>query len=258
MIDSHIELPDGGESLDFLDDALEFSGVSGVLAVQREPSGIANRSCLNLAAQSDGLVCGVVAWAPVADDRLLRIQLDADSREPLLRGYAIDIHDRETGAWAGDENVHHGVGLIAGSGKPLDLVLAPRQLPMMLPFLDAHPDLHVVLDHCLGEPAESGGAWQRLLRETGRRPHVSYRLSGLAGVACAETACEATERVKEAFDAALEGFGTRRLLYASGWPVTPARYPVWLNTVDNLVHTLSADERADIFGNNAAEAYHVC
>ncbi len=255
MIDAHIELPDGEESLNFLDEALEFSGVTGVIVVQREPNQLANQACLDLANNSDGLVSGMVAWTPLADERLLKVQLDADRREKPVCGYLADIHHKNIEQWNSDEDVHHGVGLLAQIGKPLDLLLMPSQLPAILPFLDAHADSPLVIDHCFEDPVTTESFWPQLLREIGRRPHVYYRLSGLAPVANTETAYEATESVKETFNAALEAFGPKRLLYASGWPLAQARYPVWLNTVDNLIHALSNDERAAIFGKNAEEIY---
>ncbi|MFK7910513.1 MAG: amidohydrolase [Akkermansiaceae bacterium] len=257
IIDTHVELPQGEDSLDVLDDALEFSGISSVIIVQREPSNSSNQACLNLAKKSDGLICGVVAWAPITNKQLLKAQLSTDNQENMVCGYVVDIHREEAREWSSNEDAHYGARLIHKTVKPLELILQPAQVRGVLPFLDAHPDMPIVLDHCLGEAAESNNAWRQLLREIGRRPHVFYRMSGLAPVANADTACKATESVKEVFDAALDGFGTQRLIYGSGWPVTPARYPVWLNTVDNLIHTLSPDEQADIFGGNAAGIYGV-
>ena len=255
MIDTHIQLPDAEESLNFLHEALDFSGVSNVVVVQKEPCKKANQASLELAKNSEDLVAGVVTWAPLTDERTLKIQLDEDRRKMHVCGYVADIHREDTVQWRDNEDIHHGVGLIAHSGKPLDLLIKPSQLRNIISFIDAHPDLPIILDHCFGEAAEDTPAWRRLLKEVGRRPHVSYRLSGLAPVASAETACEATESVLAAFNAALDGFGCERLLYASGWPVTPARYPIWLNTIDNLIHELSPEEQSAIYGDNAETIY---
>ena len=51
MIDAHIELPQSEKSLGLLEDALEFSGVNEVIAVQRDACESVKQSCLKLAKQ---------------------------------------------------------------------------------------------------------------------------------------------------------------------------------------------------------------
>ncbi|HCI91255.1 MAG TPA: amidohydrolase, partial [Verrucomicrobiales bacterium] len=60
-----------------------------------------------------------------------------------------------------------------------------------------------------------------------------------------------------AFDSALSAFGPQRLLFGSNWPRNTIAYPVWLNTVDNLVTHLSEDERDSIYTSNAQEIYQI-
>jgi|GEM_PF-5143660 L-fuconolactonase len=257
MIDAHIELPQSEKSLGLLEDALEFSGVNEVIAVQRDACESVKQSCLKLAKQSDGLVRGVITHAPLSDTRKLRIQLDADRRESLIVGYVADFSDTHGIEDSNDQEVTHGVGLIEQSGKPLDVLLAPDQMRDIIPFLDAHPGLNMVLDHCVGSAISMDEEWQRALREIGRRPHVYYRLSGLATGVMGDTAYQITEATQAAFDSALSAFGPQRLLFGSNWPRNTIAYPVWLNTIDNLVTHLSEDERDSIYTSNAQEIYQI-
>ena len=257
MIDAHVELSGNEDSLSQLEDALEFSGVNQVIFLQRSFCKSAMQSHLKLAKESDGLIQGVIASAPLFDTRKLRIQLDVESPENMIVGYLADFSDTHGIEDSNDQEVTHGVGLIEQSGKPLDVLLAPDQMRDIIPFLDAHPGLNMVLDHCVGSAISMDEEWQRALREIGRRPHVYYRLSGLATGVTGDTAYQITEATQAAFDSALSAFGPQRLLFGSNWPRNTIAYPVWLNTIDNLVTHLSEDERDSIYTSNAQEVYQI-
>ena len=257
MIDTHIELPDGAASINLLQEALEFSGVEEIIIIQRNPGLRAAQNLIQQIHQTDEPKCNIITGAATENKKLFKTQLEIDSRETSICGYVTDVHQQDIQRWTKNEDIHYSTKLIAEKGKPLDLIFAPHQAKFILPFLDAHPDLSIILDHCLSEAPTIDATWKRLLREIGRRPHVSYRLSSLAPMASAETVYETTQGCKEAFDAALEGFGTDRLIYGSGWPATPTRYPIWLNTIDNLIHTLSENERSNIYRENAVKIYNL-
>ncbi|HCL97634.1 MAG TPA: hypothetical protein DHW77_07720 [Verrucomicrobiales bacterium] len=257
MIDAHVELSGSEDSLSQLEDALEFSGVTQVIVVQRSFCKSAMQSHLKLAKESEGLVRGVITAAPLSNTRKLRIQIDADRRENRIVGYLADFSDIHGIEHNNNQEVTHGVGLIEQSGKPLDVLLSPDQMRDIIPFLDAHPSLNIVLDHSMGDAISMDKEWQRVLREVGRRPHVYYRLCGLATGVTGETTYQITEATQVAFDSALSAFGPQRLLFGSNWPRNTIAYPVWLNTVDNLVTHLSEDERDSIYTSNAQEIYQI-
>ena len=257
MIDAHIQLNSDIKSLELLDDALEFSGVSGVFFIQSQTGEAANKVDMTLAKESEGMVCGIIPSAPLTDERLLHIQLDKDCHEDLIVGYHADLEKTKLVDWLNDEDITNAIRQISAYDMPLDLMLSPGQMMEIIPFLDTHPGLQIVLDHCVGAPSDCDNDWLRLLREAGRRPHVFYRLSGLTTAANGESAYEITESVKKGFDAALDSFGADRIFYGSGWPKSPVSYPAWLNTVDNLTSNLSEDERTEIYVNNAEKVYGI-
>jgi L-fuconolactonase len=61
------------------------------------------------------------------------------------------------------------------------------------------------------------------------------------------------------FEAALEAFGPRRLMFGSDWPVclVACGYARWRETVSAWTADLSADEQARILGGTALEAYRL-
>ena len=60
-----------------------------------------------------------------------------------------------------------------------------------------------------------------------------------------------------AVDHVVACFGTHRLLWGSDWPVVnlAGGYKKWFAAAETLLAGLSADEKAAIFGGNAARIY---
>lgn len=255
MIDAHIELKTDEDILDSLDETLEFTGMTSVIGLQTTPGELANQACTDLAKKSDGLISGIVAWAPFTDAKKMRIQLNNDSRESMIVGYLADVRNGDAGVWVADEDVSYNMYILAEKYTPLDVTFRTDQLVQLIPFLDAHPDLPIVIDHCAGNALEANDVWTRTIREMGRRPHVYYRLSGLATGLGAGSAYELNAQAKPCFDVALESFGTKRLMYGSGWPSAAATYPAWLNAVDSLISELTEDEKSAIYSQNAQVFY---
>lgn len=255
MIDAHIQLRADDDFLSSLNSTLEFSGASGVIALQTEQGKAARQKCINTAKASDDLICGVVAQLPWTADSKMRVLLETDEREKTIIGYLADIRETDTRTWLDDEDITYGLQLITEKAKPLDLLTTTEQASSLLPLFDAHPGLHMVLDHCSGSAVTTNNEWQRFIREIGRRPHVYYRLSGLTAGLSGDSAYNLTESVKSCFDTALEAFGAERVLFGSGWPDLQTTYPAWLNTVDSLVNELSTDEKDAIYGANALAFY---
>ena len=257
MIDAHIQLPGSEHFLDTLDRALEFSGASGVIALQTVESDLSRHTCLDTAKESEGFICGIVSQMPWGNDKQVKVLLDRDEREELIVGYLADLRKVELGAWLNDEDITHNLRLISQRNIPLDILTTTEQIPYLLPLIDAHPDLHIVLDHCSGAAVNPSSQWARTIREAGRRPHVYYRLSGLTPGLRDESTYAIAEAVKPCFGSALEAFGAERILYGSGWPDLSSPYPAWLNAVDSLTNELSSSEQEAIYGKNALDFYGV-
>jgi len=132
----------------------------------------------------------------------------------------------------------------------------PRHLARLLRLVDDHPDLQFVLDHC-AKPRLAGGdlaAWKQDIAEIARRPNVVCKLSGL--VTEAATDWQVAD-LRQAVDHVRACFGSNRLLWGSDWPVVnlAGGYAKWLAAAEALLTDLSEDERAGVFGDNAARVY---
>ena len=257
MIDAHILFSGEPDFLDSLEHALEFSGASGVIALQDSENSDAKHAAIERAKESDGLICGIVTAASWDDEKEIKKQIESDTRTDLVVGYLADLRETDAKLWIQDEDIQHSLRLIAKRNISLDLLTTTDQILHLLPLLDAHPDLPIILDHCAGDMHQCDDSWMRMIREIGKRRHVYYRLSGLAAGLQGDSAYELTQIIRPHFENTLEAFGATRILYGSGWSSMETAYPAWLNTVDNLVSELSTDDKDAIYGENALSFYGV-
>ncbi|WP_157237189.1 amidohydrolase family protein [Promicromonospora sukumoe] len=104
---------------------------------------------------------------------------------------------------------------LAGTGRVLETLVRPAQLPAVAALADRHPALDVVVCHLglgTGPPDE---AWRAALADAAERPRVHAKLSGLH-----TTDPEDARRVVAAARAAVDLLGTDRLLFGSDWPMS--------------------------------------
>jgi L-fuconolactonase len=145
---------------------------------------------------------------------------------------------------------------MARGGLVFDALVKPRHLPRLLQVIDRHPDLTFVLDHC-GKPSLASGeikAWQADVARLAERPNIVCKLSGL--VTEAKPDWQLAD-LRPVVDHVCACFAPRRMLWGSDWPVVnlAGGYAKWLAAAETLLADLSPNEKASIFGGNAARIY---
>lgn len=276
MIDSHhhfwkykaADFPWIGEDMEVLqhdhqvaefEDDLEFSGVDQVISVQARRTDRENHFLIDQARKSDDLVAAVVGWAPL-DSPDLRVFLDQYVHEPLMKGVREMIAGTPDEQFLNNPDFDQGIHELTHRDLTFDLLISEDQLPAAIAFADRHPNQRIVLNHCGSPVITSGGfskTWARHIRELARRPHVFCKLSGLTTQV--ESGDWNTDLLRPYFDTVLKAFGPSRLMYGSNWPLCKINtsYPVWLNTVDNLIISLSEDEKDAIRQGTAIDFYQI-
>ena len=145
---------------------------------------------------------------------------------------------------------------MARSSLVFDALVLPRHLPRLLRLIDGHPDVQFVLDHCAKPRLATGemADWHRDVALLAERPNIVCKLSGLATEAA--VGWQITD-LRKAVDHVVACFGPHRLLWGSDWPVVnlAGGYEKWFAAAETLLANLSADEKAAIFGGNAARIY---
>jgi L-fuconolactonase len=85
-------------------------------------------------------------------------------------------------------------------------------------------------------------------------PNIVCKLSGLVTEAAPDWQIADLSR---AVDHVRACFGPRRMLWGSDWPVVnlAGGYAKWLAAAENLLADLAPDQKAGVFGGNAARIY---
>jgi len=233
---------------------LAAAGIEGTILVQAAPTEAETMFLLGIAENAE-VVRGVVGWTDFdAGDAMPRI--DVLAARKLLVGLRPMVHDIADDDWLLGPALVPLLRAMAGYGLVFDALVKPRHLPRLLRVIDSHPDLQFVLDHC-GKPQLATGeiaVWQRDIALLAERPNIVCKFSGLATEAAPGWQIA---DLRQAVDHVLACFGPGRLLWGSDWPVVnlAGGYAKWLAAARALLADLSLDEKADVFGNNAARIY---
>ena len=241
-------------SLSDLTPHLAVADIQGTILVQAAPTEAETMFLLDIAAKAQ-VVRGVVGWTDFdAADGGVRI--DALAARKLLVGLRPMVQDIPDDDWLLRPALAPLLAAMARNRLVFDALVLPRHLPRLLRLVDDHPDVQFVLDHCAKPRLATGemANWHRDVALLAERPNIVCKLSGLATEAAVGWQIA---DLRIAVDHVVACFGTHRLLWGSDWPVVnlAGGYGKWFAAAETLLAGLSADEKAAIFGGNAARIY---
>jgi len=233
----------------------EAAGVTTTVLVQAAPTVAETRFLLQVAKDSGGVVKGVVGWVDLAAADAIPT-LTRLARDPLLKAIRPMLQDLPDPAWILRADVGRALAALPRLGLRFDALVKPAQLPALLPMLDAHPDLAVVIDHA-AKPDIAAGMWEpwaRSMRAAAANPRVRCKLSGLITEAGPGWTIET---LRPYFDFLLECFGAQRMMWGSDWPVVNlgGSYQRWYAATVALMAGLTPQQRAAIMGGTAQRFY---
>jgi L-fuconolactonase len=228
--------------------------IEGTILVQAAPTEAETMFLLDIAENED-VVRGVVGWTDFdAADGVARVE--ALAARNLLVGLRPMVQDIADDDWLLSPALAPLLAAMARAGLVFDALVLPHHLPRLLRVVGRHPDLQFVLDHC-GKPRLATGeiaSWRRDIALLAEHPNIVCKLSGVVTEAAPDWQIS---DLRQAVDHVVTCFGPRRMLWGSDWPVVnlAGGYAQWLAAAETLLADLSSDEKADIFGGNAARVY---
>jgi len=246
---------------DFLPGSLEIAmrsaGVGRSVVVQARQSIEETNWLLDIAEASRSII-GVVGWLPLADRRFERL-LESYVTRRKLKGLRHVIQDETDSEFMLGSTFNAGIAALRGTGITYDLLVYAHQLPKTIQFVTGHPEQAFVLDHC-GKPAvgvESFDAWRRNLLRLSEHGNVFCKISGLA-TQVGNHRCSLDD-LRPYLEAALEAFGSRRLIAGSDWPVCllESTYSQWWSALQEWASAFSDEDRTNIFGATARRFYNL-
>jgi L-fuconolactonase len=244
---------------DFLIDdvraAITGLGITGTIVVEAERS-LEETLWLSETAANDGLIRGVVGWAPLTHPDIAS-ELERLAHLPKLRGIRHPIHDEADDQFLLREDFNRGIAALKQFNLRYDILIFEKHLPQTIQFVDRHPDQVFIVDH-IAKPRIRDRAlspWKDNLRELARRQNVYCKLSGL--VTEANWRAWTHESLSPYIDVALQAFGPTRLMFGSDWPVVTlaSSYKGWWETVRIALGRLSPSEQKWILSGTAVQAY---
>ncbi|MBR0933087.1 amidohydrolase family protein [Bradyrhizobium jicamae] len=233
---------------------LAAAGIEGTILVQAAPTEAETAFMLDIAGQAD-LVRGVVGWIDFdATDAVAGIEKVAAHQ--LLVGLRPMVQDIADDDWLLRPALAAQCDAMARHRLVFDALALPRHLSRLVQVVDRHPGLQFVLDHFAKPHLATGeiAAWKDDVSRLAARPNIVCKLSGLVTEAAANWQIG---DLSEAVDHVLEVFGPQRMLFGSDWPVVnlAGGYARWFAASEALLARLSPDEKAAIYGGNAARIY---
>jgi L-fuconolactonase len=204
--------------------SLERFGVAGTVLVQTWNSLNETREFLELAARTD-FIRGVVGWVDLTD--------------PSVGTLLAELKSSAHGRWLVGKTVH---------------------LPAMLRTVADFPQLRFVLDHIAKPEIKEHitEPWTSLMSGFApHRGHVWCKLSGM--ITEADWNAWTPDDLRPYVAHALAVFGSERCMYGSDWPVclVAGSYERVIGALRTCLADRTDDERDQIFGRSAAEAYRL-
>jgi L-fuconolactonase len=247
-------------SLDDLRPALRRGRVTATVLVQTVTLAAETPELLALAA-AEPEIAGVVGWtrldAPGIGDRLA--ELRSLPGGGYLAGIRHPVQEETDPDWLGRPAVRRGIAAVGAADLTYDLLVRATQLPAAIAAVRALPDVRFVLDHAGGPPADrdAGAAWRHDILELAKSENVAVKFSGLLNAAFPGKVLPGL--LRSWTDTLLAGFGPRRMLYGSDWPVCTltTSYDDVLATARELAAGLSPAERHALFAGTAERCYGV-
>lgn len=236
---------------------LAAEGIDATILVQAAASVAESEYMLGMADGCD-FVAGVVGWVDF-EQPADKAELKRLSGHPKFKGLRPMIQDIPDDDWMLREDIQWGFRAVADLGLTFDALGFPRHLANFLTILKRHPDMRVVIDHCMKpdidkHTPESFAHWAdgmaRIADETG----AYCKFSALVTEA---NAGWSVEDLRPYADHIFRVFGAERVMWGSDWPVCQLRasYGDWRAAAQELTAHLGAAAKARIYGGTAAEFY---
>lgn len=236
---------------------IQAAGVDGTVLVQAAATVAETEYMLGIA-DATPFVRGVVGWVDFDRPGDL-MTLKRLARHPKFKGVRPMIQDIPDDGWMLGDGVQWGFRAVAELGLTFDALGFPRHLANFLTLLKRHPDMRVVIDHCMkpqirSHSADSFRHWAEGMS----------RIAGETGAFCKFSALitEANpgwtvDVLRPYADHVLAVFGPSRVMWGSDWPVCRLRgeYADWRAAALDLTGHLSDADRAQVFGGTATAFY---
>lgn len=208
-------------------------------------------------AETDKRIKGIVSWAPLEKGEEVRNELEALSKNKLVKGIRRIIQFESDLDFCLQPGFIEGVKMLSEYGFTFDICISYIHNKNTLKFVEQCQDIPMVLDH-IGKPDIKNRLlhpWKEEIKELSQFGNVFCKFSSLATEADHEN--WTIDDIRPYADHIIECFGFERTIFAGDWPVSTlaADFPVCVNTILELVKGCSEADLKKLFHDNAVKFY---
>ncbi|MCR2823477.1 amidohydrolase family protein [Lederbergia panacisoli] len=237
---------------------LKQHSIDKTIVVQASPDLRENEFLLELAEQHDS-IGGIVGWMDMSSDQFPE-QFARLKNHPKFVGIRPMLQSMEDDRWILRPEVQKNIKILIENDFPLDLLIYPKHLPVVLELLERFPTLRAVIDHC-AKPnikEKQWDQWEVGMEKVSKFDSVMCKISGL--VTEADHQAWELKDFKPYIEHVLNCFGANRIMFGSDWPVCllAASYDEVIQVInENLVTEMSIKDKDLFFGGNAKQFYRI-
>ena len=210
-------------------------------------------------AQKDSRIQGIVAFAPIENEKELPDYLTQLVQIPLVKGVRRLLQSiRETG-FSLRPNFVNGIKVLADFGLSFDVCCRHDQLDEIVQLVDQCPKVNFMLDHIGGSPDlivnNHRESWLAQVQKLAQFDNVYCKVSGL--VTTADHQHWTADDLAPYINDVVLAFGWERVVYGGDWPVSTlaAKYPQWVDALDQIVEKSSDLQKRQLYRKNAGLFY---
>lgn len=239
-----------------LEPHLRKHGIDKTIVIQAAPTVEETAFLLELYSQYD-FIAGVVGWLDL-ESSSFRDDYHRMRKHVGFVGIRPMLQDLKDDRWIIRKRVMKSIELLVSDDFPLDLLICPRHLPIVLELLEQFPKLRAVINHAAKPTIKSGvtSFWVDHMRKVASYEKVMCKVSGLV------TEADQQNWKQEDFlpfvQHLINVFGADKLMFGSDWPVCLLAgsyrnvYEVFENA---LSKDFSEEKYTKVIGENASEFY---
>lgn len=233
------------------------NGINGCIAVQADQTLEETDFLIDLASKND-FIKGIVGWVDLRAENIEDV-LEKYSQFKIVKGFRHVVQGEADHNFLLRPNFSRGISLLEKHNFTYDILVFPHQLGSVLEFVKKFPNQKFVIDH-IAKPYIKDGyfeGWATMMTAIGKHENVSCKMSGMVTEADFNTWTPA--QIQPYMNTVLEGFGSKRVLFGSDWPVCliAGNYSKIKKLTTDFISQFSQIEQNSIMGNNAIEFYNL-
>jgi len=236
---------------------LTAAGITHTVLVQAAPSVEESEYMLGIA-DATPHVAAVTGWVDF-ENRAHQRHLERLAAHPKFRAVRPMIQDIPDDNWMLRDDIDWAFKAVTALGLRFEALGMPRHIENFITLFSRHPDMKVVIDHCMkpdiaGHSPEKFDSWADGMARLAAETPAFCKVSGVITEAASGWT---VDDLRPYVDHVISVFGADRVMWGSDWPVCrlAGEYADWHGAAQTLTAGLGESERTALYGQTANRFY---